>query len=104
MHTLQPLDVALFGPLSYHDGVALDQFMYKSKGFTRLRKRDFFGLFWKAWGKAFTKRNITSGFRSNGLSPFDPDIVICKFIKKPDSRPQSSKSTASILKQKSGAQ
>jgi hypothetical protein len=78
--------------------------MYESEGFTRLRKRDFFGLFWKAWGKAFTERNIKSGFRSTGLSPFDPDIVIRKFIKKLNSRPQSSKSTTSILKQKSGAQ
>jgi hypothetical protein len=96
-HTLQPLDVALFGPLSHHYDVALDQFLYESEGFTRLRKRDFFSLFWIAWGKAFTERNIKSGFKSTGLSPFDPDIVIRKFIKKPNSRPQSSKSTTSIF-------
>jgi hypothetical protein len=48
-----------------------------------------------AWGQAFTDLNIKSGFKSTRLSPFDPDIVVRKFTKKPNSRPQSSKSTAS---------
>jgi hypothetical protein len=33
----------------------------------------FFSLFWTAWGKAFTELNIKSGFKSTGLSPFNPD-------------------------------
>jgi hypothetical protein len=44
-HTLQPLDIAIFSPLSNAYTKQLDDFMKESYGFTRLTKRDFFRLF-----------------------------------------------------------
>jgi hypothetical protein len=44
-HTLQPLDVAIFSPLSTAYTKQLDDFIKDSQGFIRLTKRDFFQLF-----------------------------------------------------------
>ena len=41
-HTLQPLDVALFRPLSKAYTDELDKFIHDSQGLTRIQKRDFF--------------------------------------------------------------
>ena len=96
-HTLQPLDVALFSPLSNAYTKQLDDFINDSQGFTRLTKRDFFRLFWASWNEVFTSKNINSAFATTGLYPFNPDIVIKKFNKKIASRPSSSESRASII-------
>jgi DDE superfamily endonuclease/Tc5 transposase DNA-binding domain len=96
-HTLQPLDVGLFSPLSKAYSDELMNFLYKSQGFTRLTKRDFFRLFWASWGIAFTKKNINSAFKNTGLNPFNPDIILQRYNKKSESRPSSSRSTASAL-------
>ncbi|EED12682.1 pogo transposable element, putative [Talaromyces stipitatus ATCC 10500] len=96
-HTLQPLDVALFSPLSNAYTKQLDDFIRDSQGFTRLTKRDFFRLFWASWNEVFISKNINSAFRTTGLYPFDPEIVINKFNKKITSRPFSSESGASII-------
>ncbi|KAI7972834.1 hypothetical protein EIK77_000322 [Talaromyces pinophilus] len=96
-HTLQPLDVAIFSPLSNAYTKQLDDFMKESYGFTRLTKRDFFRLFWASWDETFTKKNINSAFSTTGLYPFNPEIVLQKFTKKINSRPSSSESTASII-------
>jgi hypothetical protein len=61
-HTLQPLDVAIFSPLSMHYTKQLDDFMKDLYSFTRLTKRDFFRLFWAAWDLTFTTKNINSAF------------------------------------------
>ena len=96
-HTLQPLDVALFSPLSNAYTKQLDDFINDSQGFTRLTKRDFFRLFWASWNEVFTSKNINSAFVTTSLYPFNPDIVIKKFNKKIASRPSSSESGASII-------
>lgn len=44
-HSLQPLDVSLFGPLSQAYSGELEQFLHDCQGFSRLTKRDFFRLF-----------------------------------------------------------
>ncbi|EED15568.1 pogo transposable element, putative [Talaromyces stipitatus ATCC 10500] len=69
-HTLQPLDVALFSPLSKAYSEELKQFLNDCQGLTRLTKR---------------------------LYPFNPEYVIQRFTKSPQSRPSSSGSTASII-------
>jgi hypothetical protein len=48
-HTLQPLDIAIFLPLSTNYTKQLDDFIKDSYGFTQLTKRDFFWLFWASW-------------------------------------------------------
>lgn len=96
-HTLQPLDVSLFRPLSQAYSIELANFMDDCQGFTSLSKRDFFRLFWRAWNTSFTTKNILSGFECTGLYPFNPERVICKFARKDIERPSSSSSTNTVI-------
>ena len=96
-HTLQPLDVCLFRPLSQAYSNQLTAFMDQCQGFTSITKRDFFRLFWHAWELSFTPENIYSGFRATGLHPFDPQHVISKFTKTNDDQSTSGSSTRSVI-------
>lgn len=71
--------------------------MDECQGFSSITKRDFFRLFRPAWGASFTSRNIFSGFESTGLHPFNPQRIICKFVKKEEDRPSSSSSTNTVI-------
>jgi hypothetical protein len=44
-HTLQPLDVVMFKPLSQAYTTALTTFLQKAQGLVSVKKRDFFSLF-----------------------------------------------------------
>ena len=71
-----------------------------AEGLTRIIKRDFFRLFWKAYNQAFQPANIHSGWKKTGLHPFAPEVVLDKFgVKKAfiGERPSSSESSSSIL-------
>ena len=96
-HTLQPLDVCLFRPLSQAYSSQLATFMDQCQGLSSITKRDFFRLFWHAWNTAFTPENILSGFKATGLHPFNPQIIITKFTKTNDDRPSSASSTHSVI-------
>src|SRR5699024_368567 len=50
-----------------------------------------------SWTKAFSAKNINSGWKSVGLYPWDPEIVLARFTRK-EERPSSSKSSQSVLK------
>ena len=78
-HTLQPLDVVLYGPLpgDYHQ--KLITYLHNSKGLLTVKKGDFFPLFWSAWLSSFTTKNILSSFESTGIIPFNPEVVLKKF-------------------------
>jgi hypothetical protein len=96
-HTLQPLDVALFRPLSQAYSERLTAWIAKTEGFSNIQKRHFFTLFWPAWNDSFTEENILSGFESTGINPFNPQRVITKFEKKSQKdRPSSSESVSSL--------
>ena len=47
-HTLQPLDVVCFKPLSSSYTQALDIFMHTTQGYLVIKKGDFFPIFWDA--------------------------------------------------------
>jgi hypothetical protein len=102
-HRLQPLDVSMFSPLSTYYSQELDNFTSRSRGTTRLTKREFHELFWIAYQKAFTKVNIQSSWMKTGLHPFDPSQVMKIFdsieatTDQCDARPISSQSQASAL-------
>ena len=53
--------------------------MAKTEGFSNIKKKNFFYLFWPAFLKSFLKENILSGFECTGIHPFDPHHVISKF-------------------------
>jgi hypothetical protein len=96
-HSLQPLDVGIFSPLSRAYSDQLEGFLHACQGLSSITKRDFFRLFWPAWGKALSVQNINSAWKSTGLAPFDPEVVLKKFSKKEDQRPSSSSSAQSVL-------
>ena len=75
-HRLQPLDVAMFLPLSIYYSQELQTLMSKGLGLIRMSKRMFYSLFKLAWDKAFIKENIDSAFTKTGIWPFNVTLVI----------------------------
>ena len=75
-HRLQPLDIGLFSPLATFYSQEIDRLLSESQGFTRITKRDFWPLFYKAWEKAFHTQNVCSAWKAAGLYPLNPEQVI----------------------------
>jgi hypothetical protein len=96
-HTLQPLDVSLFKPLSSAYTAELTDFMYNCQGICSITKRDFYRLFNKAWGIAFQENTIRKAFEVTGISPLNPEAILKRFNTKKDNRPSSSDSATSVL-------
>jgi hypothetical protein len=80
-YSLQPLDVVLFAPLSKYYSQELDRYLHRSQGLTRVTKRDFFGVFWPAWGSTMTWDNILKSFQATDVWPMDADAVLKRFKK-----------------------
>jgi hypothetical protein len=53
-HTLQPLDVVMFKPLSTAYSKELTTHLHNGQGLSVIKKSNFFPLFWKAWESVFT--------------------------------------------------
>ena len=75
-HRLQPLDVSCFNPLANYYSQGLAELIAKSAGHISIKKRDFFPIFWNAYGKAFNEKNISSAWLKTGIWPFNPQIVL----------------------------
>ena len=78
-HTLQPLDVAMFKPLSTAYSAELSKHLHRSQGLVSVTKGDFFSLFWNAWMASFQESTILSSFKSTGISPPDPAPILDRF-------------------------
>lgn len=78
-HTLQPLDVVLYGPLSAAYSKELSEFIRRSQALLQMQKSDFLRLFWVAYTSTFTTDNILSSFAATGLHPRDPEVVLKRF-------------------------
>lgn len=80
-HKLQPCDVGVFGPLktAYREQV---ERLYRG-GSNMVGKQHFTLLYDRARTKAFTPRNVLSGWSKTGLLPLNPDKVL-KDIPKPE--------------------
>ncbi|KAI9034731.1 uncharacterized protein KD926_006352 [Aspergillus affinis] len=96
-HSLQPLDVGIFSPLSIAYSNELERFLHTSLGLCHITKRDFFRLFWPSWESALSTENIASSWKSVGVWPLNPDIVLSRFNRNDDNRPSSSESSRSVL-------
>lgn len=97
-HTLQPLDVALFKPLSTAYSSELEQHISLSHGILPVKKPDFFLIFRSAYAKAFTSKNITKSFKCTGIWPIDRSQVIDRFYTTP-SPPNTLKDTPEAASQ-----
>ena len=96
-HTLQPLDVCLFKPLSTAYSAALANYMDKCQGLSSITKRDFFRLFNQAWVASFRQKTVLSAFEKCRLYPFNPHRVLARFSYKEDNCPSSSDSSGSVI-------
>lgn len=96
-HTLQPLDVVLFKPLSTAYSAALSRHLHSNQGLLRITKGDFFPLFWKAWVSSFKKETILRSFQATGIWPINSDVILQRFSKFDLDRQQSLESSTSVL-------
>jgi len=87
-HRLQPLDVSCFAPLASYYSQGLDDLIRKSEGHTRIKKRDFFSIFWSAFTQAFRKDFIKSAWSKTGIWPWNPEEVLRSFPKQQPSADQ----------------
>ncbi|XP_063216749.1 uncharacterized protein LOC134542016 [Bacillus rossius redtenbacheri] len=72
-HKLQPLDRSVFGPLKKFVNSACDSWLVNHPGKT-MTIYDIPEVVNAAFSSAVTPRNILSGFRVSGVSPFNPDV------------------------------
>ncbi|EDN03567.1 predicted protein [Histoplasma mississippiense (nom. inval.)] len=80
-HRLQPLDLAIFGPLAKAYSNELNENIRTGLGLIRTTKRDFWQLFKKAWEIAVIPSNIEIAFAAAGISPFNPERVLAKIVR-----------------------
>ena len=66
-HLLQPLDVAIFGPLKHALSNQISRLL--RSGIVRIQKAEWLERYIEARDKAITKQNILSGWRGAGLFP-----------------------------------
>jgi hypothetical protein len=78
-HTLQPLDVVLFKPLSTAYSRELSTTLQTSQGLLAIKKGDFFPLFWRSWITTFKEDLILKSFEATGISPLNPDVILKRF-------------------------
>jgi hypothetical protein len=90
-HVLQPLDVAIFGPLKKKLTAALAHL--NEAQLVRIQKVEWLDAYIQAREQAISKTNIESAFRGAGLIPFQPQRVL-RIIKSqpttPPPQPQTS--------------
>ena len=73
-HILQPLDVAVFGPMKKKWNKSLDDFKRLYRGLSMSRTH-FFPVFDKCWKDSTSAENAKAGFRKCGLVPWDREAV-----------------------------
>ena len=78
-HTLQPLDVVCFKPLSTNYATALDNRTQKTHGWVPVKKSDFLPLFWGAWQQTFSVELVQKAFSATGLFPQDASKILNRF-------------------------
>jgi hypothetical protein len=83
-HSLQPLDVVMFKPLSSAYKVELEAHLACGQGLVQMRTGDFFLLFWRAWRSLFRKDLIEKSFSATNIWLMDAEAVLKRF---PEERP-----------------
>ena len=73
-HISQPLDKGPFSPLKTHWKKVVQDFILKHRG-RSVTRYDFSTLFADAWSKSMTIKNITAGFRTTGICPYNRNAI-----------------------------
>jgi hypothetical protein len=84
-HLLQPLDVAIFGPLKKKLTTALSYL--NEAQLVRIQKAEWLDVYVKARTQAFSRENIESAFRGAGLYPLQPQRVLRTLKTQPTNEP-----------------
>jgi hypothetical protein len=95
-HTLQPLNVVMFKPLSTAYSKELTTHLHNGQGLSVIKKSDFFHLFWKAWVSTFTQGLILRSFEATGISPLQPNVILQRFAKDTPEASDGSTSSSSV--------
>jgi hypothetical protein len=82
-HTLQPLDVVMFSPLSRDYSAELSRHPYCGQGLIAVNKSDFFPLFWAAYTTSFTYKNICKASKATGIVPANANVIMNRFTLTP---------------------
>jgi hypothetical protein len=96
-HTLQPLDVCVFKSLSAAYSNELTEHLNNSQGLSPVAKRDFFGLFWKAWVTTARPQLIQRAFKCTGIYPPDATPILKRFSQETQPEQNSRESSTSVL-------
>ena len=72
-HRLQPLDVAVYGPMKSAYKRALHDHQMAQPG-RRIDLYQMADIFRRAYDGSFTRKNILKGFEASGVSPLDRDV------------------------------
>ncbi|OAF99388.1 uncharacterized protein CC84DRAFT_1104607 [Paraphaeosphaeria sporulosa] len=96
-HTLQPLDVCIFKPLSTTYSNELSAFINNSQGLVSIAKRDFFSLFWKAWINIMRQPLILWAFEATGICPLDTTTILSRFDQPQPTEQDSRENSTSVL-------
>jgi DDE superfamily endonuclease len=86
-HMLQPLDIAIFQPLAKYYSVKVET--HSREKHYWLEKEDFIQYYQNARKKALRESNILSAWRTTGLLPFDPRVVLIKLPNRPITPPEA---------------
>jgi hypothetical protein len=78
-HSLQPLDVVMFLPLSTLYSQKLLQYLHALQGLIAVAKEDFFLLFRDAYTSSFTRDNILKAFEATGVEPRNAEVILKRF-------------------------
>jgi hypothetical protein len=81
-HLMQPLDLAVFGPLAKIYQSKMSQITSEHAYTAALSKSEFWDVFIDAWLAAVSPKNVRSGFATAGIWPFDKRKVINKLPKR----------------------
>jgi hypothetical protein len=69
----------MFKSLSSGYSSELSDLTQRSQGFARIRKGDFFLIFWKAWKECFIKPRVLKSFSSTGIWPKNSEAILKRF-------------------------
>jgi hypothetical protein len=101
-HTLQPLDVEMFGPLSSAYLTELGNYLHRSHRILPIVKGDFFELFWRAYCRTFKPQATRKSFETTGIHPANPEVILKRFreASSPDESTSSIYSSTDWLRMK----
>jgi hypothetical protein len=99
-HTLQPLDVVMFKPLSTAYSNALVQHLHNAQGLVPIVKGDFFPLFWEAWTISFREELVLTAFKATGIWPTNAEVILERFTYSTPEPQDSRESSTSVLSEK----